>query len=65
VPLAAALFLFTAIVFIWNLTGLISGLQIRTGPRLRLRPGRGKTLVAALLALALINWAYRILMGFD
>jgi hypothetical protein len=64
-PFAAALFIFTAIVLIFNMAGLVSGFHLQTGERLRLKAGRGKFVAIAIAALFVINWLYRLAMGFD
>lgn len=64
-PFAAALFVFAAVVFLWNLIGLLSGHQLRFGPRLRFWSGRGKTVMVVLMVLLFANWIYRMIRGLS
>jgi len=64
-PFAAGLFIFTVVIFFWNTAGLLTGVRIRAGDRLRFWHGHGKALTITVLALLALNWIYRIIFGLD
>ncbi len=60
-PLAVILYAGMVAVFLWNTAGLVTGRIIRPGYLLTRIPIKGY--VIALIALLLVNWAYRLAMG--
>ena len=64
-PMAVGLYLLTLILFVWNLTAVILGLKIKPGPALVSLARPPWKPVAALAVIALLNWIYRLTLGFD
>ena len=63
-PLTALLFALTALVFAWHAAALLLGVVLERGAWLRLDGRRGRWLLVAAGTLALLNWGYRLAMGF-
>lgn len=62
-PLACLLYIVVAVVFAWNMAGLILGVKIMRGRLLRLRPGTGGRAACFVGILVILNWAYRLSLG--
>ena len=62
-PLACLVYIAVALVFAWNITGLVLGVKIARGRFLRLRPGRGRWAIGFVCMLVILNWAYRLSLG--
>ena len=62
-PLACLVYIAVAIVFAWNATGLLTGLQIGRGPLLRTKPVQIKWGTIIIGVLLMVNWAYRLSIG--
>jgi hypothetical protein len=59
-PLACLVYGATALVFVWNMIGLLTGLRIRSGLYRFLGTRFGVWLVVVMIGL---NWSYRLAMG--
>lgn len=62
-PLGGVAYVLAAFVFAWNATALISGLKIAPGRVFRIKTGRRRWLIAALVLLVMLNWGYRLSLG--
>ena len=62
-PLACLVYIAVALVFAWNITGLLLGVRIARGRFLRLRPGRGRWAIGVVSMIVILNWAYRLSLG--
>jgi hypothetical protein len=62
-PLACVLYMGTAILFAWNMVGLLLGFRIARGRFLK--PGRrlAPWMFGAISMLFVLNWAYRLVLG--
>jgi hypothetical protein len=63
-PLAGLLYVLVVCVFIWNAVGLWGGIIIKPGTILALSRGPGRRIIGLISVLFLINWIYRLSMGF-
>lgn len=63
-PLAVLLYVLIVCVFIWNAAGLLGGIIIARGTMLRFDPRQAGWIIGLIFVLFLINWAYRLSMGF-
>jgi hypothetical protein len=63
-PLAGLLYVLIVFVFIWNTAGLLGGIIIARGTMLRFEPRQTGWIIGLFFMLFLINWAYRLSMGF-
>ena len=63
-PLAGLLYVLIVFVFIWNAAGLLGGIVISRGAMFRLGPRQAVWIIALIFVLFLINWIYRLSMGF-
>lgn len=62
-PLACLLYITAALVFAWNITGLMLGIQIVRGRLLRLSRHQVRWGICVLALLFLLNWGYRLVLG--
>jgi hypothetical protein len=63
-PLAGLLYVIVVFVFIWNAAGLWGGMIIKPGRILALNRRQGHRIIGLIFVLFLINWVYRLSMGF-
>ncbi|MBN2055083.1 DUF2752 domain-containing protein [bacterium] len=63
-PLAWPLFIAAVVLTIWHGCALVSGRQLVTPSFARLTARRARLLIAAAAVALLLNWVYRLLMGF-
>jgi hypothetical protein len=63
-PLAVLLYLLVVFVFAWNAAGLWCGIIIKPGTILALNRRQGRRIIGLISVLFLINWIYRLSMGF-
>jgi hypothetical protein len=63
-PLGCGVFALCVLIFVWNLTGLLTGLTIDGLSSIK-RPGQGKYLVVFASLLLGLNWGYRLLTGLQ
>jgi hypothetical protein len=63
-PLAGLLYVLIVFVFIWNAAGLLGGIVISRGTMFRLGSRQAVWIIALIFVLFLINWVYRLSMGF-
>ena len=63
-PIAAILYVFTAIIFACNMAALICGVRISRGPLLQFNTRKAVLAVIFCFFAVLINWIYRLTMGF-
>ena len=63
-PLAGLLYMLIVCVFIWNTAGLLGGIIIGRGTMLRLDLRQTGWIIGLIFILFLINWGYRLSMGF-
>jgi thiosulfate reductase cytochrome b subunit len=63
-PLAGLLYVLVVFVFVWNASGLWCGLIIKPGTILAINRGQGRYIIGLISVLFLINWVYRLSMGF-
>jgi hypothetical protein len=64
-PLAFAVYLLVAGIFLWHTSAMASGVVLSRGPLLRPKSGYRTTTVITMVVLLAMNWAYRISMGLD
>ena len=64
-PLVGLLYVLIVCVFIWNTAGLLGGIIISRGTKLRLGPKQAGWIMALIFMLFLINWVYRLSMGLS
>lgn len=62
-PLSFAVYLFVAIIFIWNASALVFHVVLIRGPRFQLTSAHRRITMGIVLLLLLLNWAYRLAMG--
>jgi hypothetical protein len=62
-PLVGLLYVLIVCVFIWNTAGLLGGIIISRGTKLRLDRRHTGWIIALIFMLFLINWVYRLNMG--
>jgi len=61
-PLACLIYVATALLFAWHLTGLMTGLRVASGwcHRLASRP-----VIGLMATTVILNWAYRLASGLE
>ncbi len=64
-PLAFAVYLLVAGIFLWNTAAMATGVVLSRGPLLRPKSGYRKAALITMVVLLALNWAYRIGMGLD
>jgi hypothetical protein len=64
-PLACLVYIAVAIVFAWNATGLLTGLQISRGPLLRSKAFRIRWGSISIGVSLMVNWIYRLSLGLN
>ncbi|MBN1627225.1 MAG: DUF2752 domain-containing protein [Deltaproteobacteria bacterium] len=62
-PLSFAVYLFTAILFLWNASALIFRVVLSRGPLFQLNPVHRRRTIDIIILLFLLNWVYRLAMG--
>lgn len=62
-PLACLTYVVAALVFTWNTAGLLLGVKVVRGRFLRLKPRRARWVIAVVIVLLILNWAYRLGLG--
>ena len=63
-PIAAVLYIFTAFVFACNMAALICGVRISRGSLLQFNVRKAVLFVIFCFFAVLLNWIYRLTMGF-
>lgn len=64
-PLAGILYLVVAVVFVWNVAGLLLSVKISRGQFLKPNTIRSRWILATFIVLLVINWLYRLSMGLS
>jgi hypothetical protein len=64
-PLAFAVYLLVAGIFLWNAVAMACGIVLSRGPLLRPKSGYRTAALITMAVLLALNWAYRIGMGLD
>ncbi|MBW1708605.1 MAG: DUF2752 domain-containing protein [Deltaproteobacteria bacterium] len=64
-PLACLIYFAAVLVFAWNLSGLVVGLSFRRGLKLRIKILESPWIIHAVTTLAMMNWAYRLILGLE
>ena len=62
-PLGCVVYILTAIIFAWNVSGLLLGVRITRGRRLRFGIIRARWIIGIVSVLVVLNWAYRLGFG--
>jgi len=61
-PLACLIYVATALLFAWHLTGLMTGLRVASGWR---HPITSRPAIGLMATIVILNWAYRLTSGLE